>query len=399
MNDAEFGILDCGAYVPRYRLPGQLIADAHGWFQPSLKSVAKLSRSFANWDEDSLTMAVEAGRQCLGTTDTSVDRLAVASTTLPFADRSNAGVIREALDLEASIDLSEHGGSQRAGSSALSSTLRSGGPASTLLIGSDCYDSEPAAGDEATTGHAAAAVLIGRGEPLATLRASATLNQDFVDHYRSSGEAFNYSLEPRWTRDAGYREQVQAAWSQCMADASLESVDHLLVAAPGGLASALAKILKLDDAGSALTRSVGYTGNSHALLLLVDVLGKASPGDTVALLAVGQGLDLLIFDVQKTTSLAAASDPVVEDTYTRYLTLRRLLAIDEGIRAERDNRTSQSAAWRKHEAVTGFKGGRCTACGTVQYPRSRVCVECGATDLQELVPLAGRRGKVPPRTM
>ncbi len=394
MNDAAVGILACGAYVPRYRLPGQLIADAHGWFQPSLKSAAKLTRSFANWDEDALTMAVEAGRDCMASGGADIDQLALASTTLPFVDRSNAGIVSEALDLGDDIDLSELGGSQRAGSSALSTLLRTGGETTTLLIGSDCYDAQPAAIDEATTGHAAAALILGRGDPLATLRASATLNQDFVDHYRAAGEAFNYSLEPRWTRDAGYREQVLGAWSQCLADAGLESVDHLLVAAPGGLSSALAKILKTDNAGAGITASVGYAGSAHALLLLVDTLGKAAAGETVALLSVGQGLDLTIFDVHRTAALSPMSAPTNEDTYTRYLSLRRLLSIDEGIRAERDNRTSQSAAWRKHEAVTGFKGGQCSQCNTLQYPMSRVCVECGATDSQTLVPLAGRQGWV-----
>ncbi len=394
MNDAEFGILACGTYVPRYRLPGQLVADAHAWFQPSLRSAAKLTRSFANWDEDALTMAVEAGRHCLADTDVAVDRLSVASTTLPFADRSNAGIVREALDLASGIDLSETGGSQRAASSTLSAVLRDAGEHTTLLLASDCYDSQPAATDEATTGHAAAGVLIGSGEPLATLRASVTLNHDFVDHYRSAGEAFNYSLEPRWIRDAGYREQVQTAWATCLDGAGLESVDHLLIAAPGALASPLAKILGRADDGAVLSRSIGYAGNAHALLLLADVLGRAQPGETIALLAVGQGIDLLLFDVRQTAAVPPISDGIAEDNYTRYLAIRRLLNIDEGIRAERDNRTSQSAAWRKHEAVTAFKGGRCSNCGTVQYPLSRICVECGASDSQTLVPLAGRQGTV-----
>ena len=196
MSDAPVGILACGAYVPRYRLPGQLVADAHGWFQPSLKGARRFSRSFANWDEDAVTMAVEAGRHCL---ESGIDITAIklASTTLPFADRSNAGIVREALDLAETTDLSEPGGSQRAASAALSQTLRQPGKGNTLLLASDCFDNQPASADEASSGHAAAGVIIGRGEPLATLEGSATLNQDFVDHYRAADADFAYSLEPR----------------------------------------------------------------------------------------------------------------------------------------------------------------------------------------------------------
>ena len=41
-------------------------------------------------------MAVEAGRHCLAGFDVRVDRVQLASTTLPFADRSNAGVVADA---------------------------------------------------------------------------------------------------------------------------------------------------------------------------------------------------------------------------------------------------------------------------------------------------------------
>jgi uncharacterized OB-fold protein len=66
------------------------------------------------------------------------------------------------------------------------------------------------------------------------------------------------------------------------------------------------------------------------------------------------------------------------------------------MRAERDNRTAPSVAWRKHRDVMAFVGGRCRACGTVQFPKARACVnpECRAFDTQEDYGLAETRGKV-----
>ena len=57
------GILSFGGYVPRIRLSRQSIVDANSWFNPALKGLAKGERSMANWDEDSVTMAVEAARE------------------------------------------------------------------------------------------------------------------------------------------------------------------------------------------------------------------------------------------------------------------------------------------------------------------------------------------------
>ena len=67
----------------------------------------------------------------------------------------------------------------------------------------------------------------------------------------------------------------------------------------------------------------------------------------------------------------------------RYLSFAGLVEMDWGMRAERDNRTAQSTFYRKRRDITAFVGGRCRACGTAQFPRSPVCVDCGAIDSQE----------------
>ena len=59
------GILAFGAYIPWRRLPRKAIAETHGWFNPALKGQAKGERAFCNWDEDAVTMAVEAARDAL----------------------------------------------------------------------------------------------------------------------------------------------------------------------------------------------------------------------------------------------------------------------------------------------------------------------------------------------
>ena len=70
------GIAAYGAYVPRFRLG----AGTSGWNMGS-------ERSVANFDEDSVTMAVAAGLDCLrGRDRQSVDGLIFATTT-PYLRR------------------------------------------------------------------------------------------------------------------------------------------------------------------------------------------------------------------------------------------------------------------------------------------------------------------------
>ncbi len=400
MSATNFGILALGNYVPRGRLSKQVVAEANSWFDPSLKRGSAQIRSFCNWDEDALTMGVEAARACVAGMDTAqIDAIEFASTTLPFADRSNVGVLREAVDLPDTPNLTDSGGGMRAASSALSRSLKTG-TGVRLLVASECIDPKPASPQEATTGHAASAVLIGEGEPLARLVGAASKHQDFVDHYRMASERFAYTLEPRWTRDAGYRQPVSEVFQAALDDAGVsnDEVIRLAVAAPAALAKTIARDLGQEDAGRALQQRIGHCGAAQPLLLLSHLLTQSAAGEIVALVSIGQGIDVQLFAVAGTAEHASLADAldggVEENNYCRYLTLRGLLEINEGIRAERDNRTAQSAFWRKHEELTGFKGGACSACGTLQFPPSKICVSCGAQDTQTLRRIADMLGHV-----
>ena len=75
---AGIGISAYGIYIPRYRLSRETISGAMGWLSPGALPGEK---AIANYDEDSLTMAVAAGVDCLkGTDRAGVDGLYFAST-------------------------------------------------------------------------------------------------------------------------------------------------------------------------------------------------------------------------------------------------------------------------------------------------------------------------------
>ena len=86
------GILGFGAYIPRHRLQRAAIHATNKWFAGGLKGLARGERAVAGWDEDPITMSVQAARDALHGFDRArVSSVSLASTTLPFADRSNAG--------------------------------------------------------------------------------------------------------------------------------------------------------------------------------------------------------------------------------------------------------------------------------------------------------------------
>jgi hydroxymethylglutaryl-CoA synthase len=403
----EFGKLrSFGAYVPRLRLARSAIAAAIGWANPQALTQQQGSRAVCNWDEDALTLAVEAGRSCLADAmQPSIESLSVASTTLPFADRDNAALVAEALALPESAETLSFGGSLRAGTSALISAGRRAS-GSTLVIASDARIAKPASAQELSWGHAAAAFLFDPDakSPIATIMASHHLTADFVDHYRLAGQRFDYSQEERWVRDEGLAKLVPRAIGGALAAASLRANDIQRLVTPGSH-SAVRRVAQLAGFAQAnlqdnLHSRCGDAGTAQPLLMLAAALEDAQPGELLMLIGFGQGVDAILVRVDRKPPRRPVSESldrgIEENNYVRYLSQAGLLEVDFGMRAERDSRTAHAAAYRHHREITGFSGGRCGVCETVQFPKSRVCVNpgCRATDSQTDYRLADSSGRV-----
>src|SRR5262245_12513548 len=235
MSDNTVGILAYGAYLPKLRLSRKSVADANAWFNPGLKGLAKGERSMCNWDEDAVTMAVEAARDCLTGQDRgTVAALAMASTSFPFEDRLNAGIVLEALSLSPTANAQDLTASQRAATSGLITALQMarGGAGQVLMVAADKRRTKSASPLELQTGDGAAALLIGSGPVVAKLIGHASRTVDFVDHYRGEGFEFDYTWEERWIRDEGYHKIVPAALADLFKAAGVNGADIAHFAMP-----------------------------------------------------------------------------------------------------------------------------------------------------------------------
>ncbi len=404
----RYGILSFGAYIPRLRLARKAIADANGWFNAALKAQGKGERAICNWDEDPITMAVEAGRDALLGQDRAALRgLRFASTSFPFLDRLNAGLVAEALSLDEEIGAQDASGSQRAATTALMQALQAGD--NTLLVAAEKREAKAASPVEMNAGDGAAALVLGAGAPIAVLLGSATRSADFVDHYRTAESGGDYAWEERWIRDAGYARIVPPVIARCLERAGKTAGDVTHFCMPATLprlGQAMAKAAGIAEAAvrDNLHLVCGETGAAHPLLLLAATLEQAQAGDLILVVGFGQGADALLFEV--TEHLAALAPRLgvqghlarrhAESNYGKFLAFNDTVALERGMRAEVDKQTALSSLWRNRAAVTSFIGGQCRNCGTRQFPRSRVCVNpnCGAFDSQEPHGFADKIGRV-----
>jgi 3-hydroxy-3-methylglutaryl CoA synthase len=404
------GILAAGAYVPRMRLQRQAVVAAHAWFAPGLKSLGKGERAMGNWDEDPITMAVEAGRDCLGDLDRGrVARVVLASTSHPNADRQNAGIVKEALNLNDKVAALDVAGSQRAGTSALLDALYAakGGAGDVLCLASERRRTQPASEMELLAGDAAAAFLIGSGPGAAEFVSGYSVTIDFVDHFRASDSEFDYNWESRWVRDEGYTKITSQAVKAALAEAGLTTgqISRFIMGAPMKTVNeAVAKACGIapDKVADSLAAQLGDAGTAQPLILLAHALETAKAGDLLLVVGFGQGCDVLIFRATGERAVKGLgvsgwlARKKLETNYVRYLVLAGYLKLDTGMRAEFDQKTALTAQYRNRKAVLALVGGRCTKTGAIQFPKTEISVAQNdrVRGSQEDYPFAERRARI-----
>lgn len=407
------GICSYGSYVPRYRLKRELIYKETGWINPANVALSRGEKSVANYDEDCITMAVAAARKCLWEITTpEIDGLFMASTTMPYKERLNTGIVAAALGLSEKTRTADFSGSVRAGTTALISALESvlAGSANTIIVtAADGRLGKPGSAQEMIYGDAAGALAIGKENVIAEYKGSFSLTHDFVDRFRSDTMATDRQWEDRWVQDMGFMHIIPEAIKGLFEKYHLKITDFAKVIYPCHYVNArrqLNKKLGITEAveQSNFMPSIGETGSPQPFLMLMDALENAKAGDKILLVGFGNGCDALFFQVTENINKIRAEAGVRAslenraelDNYIKYLVWRNALAADFGLRAEEDVYTPWSMVWRKRKEIFGLYGSKCEKCGTVQYPPQRICVnpDCEAIDQMADYRLADKTGRI-----
>ena len=410
----EIGIVAYGAYVPQLRLRRSAITQANSWVNPSSKAQGKGERSFASWDEDAVTMAVEASRDALGDFPRSaISGVIFASTTAPFADRLNSGIVAGALGAGDDVTAFEVSGSMRAGTSALIAGLglAASSEGAVVVAAAERRRSKPGSSQELGNGDAGAALVLGHENIIARVLARFSVTRDFVDHFRATGDAYDYGWEERWVREEGYLKLVPEAARGVLEKAQLNARDIATLVLPSPLAKieqAVAKKLGIPDTAIAdgLSAKLGYTGSAHGLVMLAGVLETAKPGDRILVVNFANGCDALILEAtpeildfkprRGLSGWLAAGKPV--DDYMRFLSYNGEVGMEWGARAEFGNKYALTMEYRFSRDMLAFIGGRDKATRVVQFPKTPLAVAPDAAAdrvaAYEDVPLANLQAKV-----
>ena len=451
MKRVKTGILSFGSYVPYRRLERADIAKVMG------SGGGKGERSVASYDEDTTTMGAEAARAAKrDAAGAAVDAVWFSTTSPAYLEKTNAGAIHAVLRLPQESSAADFGGAARSGIAALGAALRAAaGGSSTMVVASDIRTGLATGSDESSGGDGAAAILVGAesstgatgvtgdladlaesaggsgsqagfgssGEAessagaetetvplLAVCIAQASATEEFTDRWRTPGDVGAKQWEERFAESV-YVPLFEKAWAQAMEQADAK-IDVAVVAGTharsvrrvaSGLASGrgLASGYEVGRVAADLSDSVGNTGTAHSLLLLAHELEQAEPDQTIAVVSLIDGVDILVFRATDAIASHAVSRPLSAQitaggkvSYGKFLNWRGQLQVQPPNRLEPE-RPSMSAAARSGDWKFGFVGSQGQESGTVHLPPARVSIrDEDAADAMDPIAMADVPAKV-----
>jgi hydroxymethylglutaryl-CoA synthase len=401
------GIVSYGAYIPFYRLSRAEIARAWG------VTASPGERAVANYDEDSLTMAVAAARDCLKGIDRAcIGGLYFASTTAPYKEKQSAAIIAAVLGLPPEAITMDFSGSLRCGSNALKAAadaVDSGMADNILVCASDMRLGYPMGPLEMTFGDGAAALLIGKKQAIAEIKDFSTRYYEIQDLWRSDRDTYVRSAEDRFSMDEGYVDVMTGSLASALKKSNLAAGDfsRIVINSPNQRQlRTVTQKLGFDEKKQVLDimhPSVGDTGSALSLMNLVAALETAGKGEKILLATYGNGCDTFILE---TTALAGkakdcrgitkhlAAKSLITN-YNRYLKWRDLITVQPAARPPLELRQpSPAAQWREVCWELRLTGTKCKKCGTPQYPPQRICINCHTKDQIDFYDFADVPAKV-----
>lgn len=233
-----------------------------------------------------------------------------------------------------------------------------------------------------------------------------------AEQARQAGVELAGQAEMGQAGQAGAGQAGQAGAEQAVAGQAIPKIDVAVVAGThsrsvrrvaSGLASGrgLASGCEVGRVAADLSESVGNTGTAHSLLLLAHELEQAEPDQTIAVVSLIDGVDIIVFRTTDAIASHAASRPLSAQiaaggkvSYGKFLNWRGQLQVQPPNRLEPE-RPSMSAAARSGDWKFGFVGSQGQESGTVHLPPARVSIrDEDAADAMDPIAMADVPAKV-----
>lgn len=347
MIDLNVGINGYGVYIPKYRIKAEEYLKSWGSF--AARGVEE--KTVPAYDEDAITMAVEASSNALrmaGLAPDKLEALYFASTSAPYGEKLVASTIGSALGASTNISTCDCGFSTKAGTSAVLTCydfVASGRGKSGLAVASDSPVASPDDPMEHGFGAGACALTIGSGETVATIDAThSVIGETLGERFRRFGNRYTKDLAIRPYTELVFNSILRQSITGLMNKLNMKAEDfnYLVVQQFDGRGPFdIGKRLGFKDtqvSPGLIANKVGDAGASSPLLGLAAVLDKAKPAERILVASYGSGAGSDAFsiivekEIENRDRRVASVERYLEAKqyvdYVTYLKTRKMLAMD-----------------------------------------------------------------------
>lgn len=339
-------ILSFGRYVPHARIETKTIAEHWRRGTEQAEGLGILEKSVAAHDEDTFTLAWEAGRMALETNDIdpkNVEAVFVGSESHPYAVKPTSAMLVTALKLNPFCRAADLEFACKAGTAALqivaamaeSKQIKFG-----LAIGSDTAQSKPGDALEYSAAAGAAAFVVGlptKAQPgICSIDATLSYTSDTPDFWRGNRDRYP-THAGRFTGEPAYFHHVETATKKILAETKLTPADfsHIILHMPNAkfplqAAKKLGFTAEQLKAGF-IVPTIGNTYSACSPLGLAEVLQIAKKDQRILLVSYGSGAgsDAFVFTMLKDGVPLKPSADLKEPknlSYAEYLQASKMLS-------------------------------------------------------------------------
>ena len=306
------GIIGYGSYIPRYRLPAKEVSRI---WTDGVGGTPIEEKSVPGYDEDVVTMSIEAARNALLRARIDPYRIRavwVGSESHPYAVKPTSTIVAEALGIVPNTQAADWEFACKAGTEAMVAAMGLIGSDMAryaLAIGMDTAQGKPGDALEYTAAAGGAAYLLGPAEEsLAIINSTYSYVTDTPDFWRREYQKYPEHGQ-RFTGEPAYFKHITMAARTYMEATNTSASDYSYVVFhqpntkfPIRIAKTLGFIKEQFNPGL-LVPVIGNTYSGAAIIGLAAILDIAKPGERILMVSFGSGAGSDAFGITVTDNI------------------------------------------------------------------------------------------------
>ena len=295
------GIVGYGAYLPRYRIKSEVIAQQWGADPEAIQRGLMLTeKTVPGQDEDTITISVAAAKNALSRARINpkeIGAVYIGSESHPYAVKPSGTILIDALGIGPHVHVASYEFACKAGSEAMYvaySHVKAGEMKYAMGIGADTSQGAPGDALEYSASAGGAAFIMGDQRVVAEILHTHSYTSDTPDFWRREGEMYPRH-GGRFTGDPAYFKHVMGAGKALLEKSKLSPKDFAFAVfhMPNGkFPQEAGKRLGFTKKQLEVGRIVPWMGNTYSGSSptgLTAILDVAKPGDLIFMVSFGSG--------------------------------------------------------------------------------------------------------------